>query len=212
MKNEMTASLEQLGLTGKEAVIYTALLAMKKGGALAVSTKAGTKRPTTYFVLEALRKKGLIASTTFRGVKDYRALPLEHLKHFVRKQRKAVDDQISSIQKLYNERQFKVRLRIYHGLSDVKTLLEKSLRERSALYILGTEEVFNKYLGDYWQFYIKRAQQLGVSPKFKQCNEPVSLLLWSDKVAFVAFGDTPQVSGFKNKELHVLYQRLWTNY
>lgn len=212
MKSGVIASLEQLGLGEKEAAVYAALLTMKKGGALAVSKQAGIKRPTAYLILQTLQKKGLIASTTFRGVKDYRALPLEHLKHFVRKQKKAAETDLPLIQKLYNARQFKVRLRVYHGLSDVKTLLEKTLRERSVLHVLGAEEKFQTSLGQYWEFYLKRARQIHIPPKFKTYAGSASLLLWGDKVAFVQFDEKPQVFGFKNKELHKLYQKLWNNY
>lgn len=212
MENDTITSLQNLGLSEKEALVYNALLGMKKGTPLSVSLKAGIKRPTAYLILDSLVLKKLVAVTKFREVKDYRALPLEHLKNFVYKQKKLADVSLPTIQKLYSERENKLRLRIYHNISDIKTLLEKSLREKKQLCVFGQKSHFKHYLADYWSFYLKRSGQLNTLPKFKEYTGKVNLLLWGDKVAFVEFSETPQVFGFKNKELHDFYQNLWTNY
>ena len=86
-------------------------------------------------------------------------------------------------------------------------------KEHIGLYIpTPTMEEHKNELGDYWQFYLKRSGQLRLNLKFKQHDGNLSLLIWSDKVAFVRFGEKMQVFGFKNKELHDLYQKLWNNY
>ena len=212
MENSIIAQLKVLGLSDRESAVYAALLVMKKGTALTVAQSAGIKRPTAYFVLESLRQKKLVAVTKFRNVRDYRALPLEHLKNYISKQKKLADEYLPTIQKLYNKRQTKLRLRVYHGLSDVKTLLEKSLGEKSVLHIIGEKKVFEQNLGAYWQYFIKRAGQLNIMPLFKHYSGPIHLLLWSDKVAFIEVKDRPQVFGFKNHELHDYYQKIWNRY
>lgn len=212
MPSSLIVSLQNLGLTDKSAAAYAALLGMKKGSALAVAEAAGIKRPTVYGVLESLQEKRLVAVTKFRSVKDYRALPLEHLKHYISAQKRSVAAALPTMQKLYNNRAFKTRLRIYHGAPAIKTFLEKSLRQKSVMYILGKEENFARYLGDYWQFYCKRAGQLGMSPQFKQCSNAVSLLIWKDKVAFAELKADGQVFGFLNQELHDVYMSLWKKY
>lgn len=199
-------SLQTLGLSPKEAAVYAALLRVKKGTAMSVAEASGIKRPTAYAVLESLKNKKLVAATKFRNVLDYRALPLDHLKHFVREQKKAVEHGVGAIQKVYNNRPQKNRLRVYGNIGAVKVLLEKSLREKAQMRILGHEHAFASHLGEYWQFYIKRAGQLGITPEFKKNPSHVSLMLWSDKVAFVQWGDVPQVFGFKNKELSEMYK------
>ena len=100
MEIDVLNSLQTIGLPDKEASVYAALLATKKGTALTVAQAAGIKRPTAYLVLELLKQKKLVAITKFRGVKDYRALPLEHLKSYVRQQKKLADKYLPTIQKL----------------------------------------------------------------------------------------------------------------
>ncbi len=212
MENSIITQLTVLGLSDREAAVYAALLGMKKGTALTVAQSAGIKRPTAYFVLESLCQKKLVAVTKFRSVRDYRALPLEHLKNYIAKQKKLADEYLPTIQRLYSERQKKLRLRVYHDLSDIKTLLEKSLREKSILHVLGERKVFEQNLSTYWQYFIKRAGQLNIAPLFKNRPGSVSLLLWSDKVAFVEIKKRPQVFGFKNCKLHDYYQKIWNRY
>lgn len=212
MENSIIAQLKVLGLSDREAAVYAALLVLKNGTALTVAQSAGIKRPTAYFVLESLCQKKLVAVTKFRNVRDYRALPLEHLRNYISKQKKLADDYLPTIQKLYNERPTKLRLRVYHNLSDIKTLLEKSLREKSILHIIGERKIFEQNLGAYWQYFIKRAGQLNIMPLFKHHSSSVSLLLWSDKVAFIEMKNQPQVFGFKNCELHDYYQKIWNRY
>lgn len=213
MDNNYLDKLETLGFSQKEAAVYLALLRMKKGTALSIAEAAGIKRPTVYSVLDELKKKKLVAETRYREVRDYRAYPLEHLKGYIHEQKNLVDVVLPTIEDYYEKRPHKARLRVYHDLSSVKTLvLEKSLREEAALHVIGDENVFISSLGDYWQFYLKRAQQLRIMPIFKNYRGRAQALLWSDKVAFVALGANPQMFGFKNKALHDEYLKLWTNY
>lgn len=52
--------LQNLGLTDKEAKVYVALLRLGNASAYAIAEESGLKRPTTYVVLDELRKKGLV--------------------------------------------------------------------------------------------------------------------------------------------------------
>ena len=206
-------ALENLGLSHKEALVYSALLSMKKGGVLGISKRAGTKRPTTNLVLESLKKKKLVTSTKYRDVLDFRALPIGALKQYVKRQESAVRKFVPAMHKEYKKTEQPLRLRSYskdvHG---VKILLEKSLREKKKMHIIGQSSHLANYLGDYWPFYHKRSNQKGIAPKVKERKGDVMLFIWSNKVAFVEFGDQLQVFGFKNKEVSEMYQNIWNNY
>jgi len=210
--NYKIQALINLGLSEREAKVYYALLPIKQGGALLVAELAGINRATTYHVLQSLVAKKLVAISKFRGVKDYRALPVEHLKSYIRNQHRIIAQELPALQNQYNRRIKKQRLRVYHDLTSIKTLLEKSLRERTSLYVLGDVKLLSSYLGDYWEYFIKRSQQNGTPPQFKKAPREILLLLWSDKITYIAFGDTPSLFAYKNRSLHDVYQRLWNNY
>ncbi|MDO8581442.1 MAG: helix-turn-helix domain-containing protein [bacterium] len=212
MHSTILHELQTLGLNDKEASVYEALLAMKKGTALSLAQRAHIKRPTTYHVLASLQDKGLVVCTTFRGVKDYRALPVPALKKYIKNQQRLVEHEFPQMETLYEKRKNKLRLRVYHDIASLKTLFEKSLREKSRMHIIGNEAVFTQHLGGYWQFYMKRSRQRGIAPIFKPCNGAVSLLVWSDKVVFTTLEGTVRVFGFRNKQLHNFYFELWKNF
>jgi sugar-specific transcriptional regulator TrmB len=53
-------ALEYLGLTEKESAVYLSLLSLGKANVSDVSSHSKLKRPTTYLILEELRKKELV--------------------------------------------------------------------------------------------------------------------------------------------------------
>lgn len=57
-------ALKTVGLSEKEAAVYMAALELGQANVASIAKKAGVKRPTTYLVLESLRNRGLINTTT----------------------------------------------------------------------------------------------------------------------------------------------------
>jgi predicted DNA-binding transcriptional regulator len=60
LMNEIVENLKSIGLEDKEAKIYLALLKFGQANVSDIADEAGIKRPTTYVVLDELRKKGLV--------------------------------------------------------------------------------------------------------------------------------------------------------
>jgi sugar-specific transcriptional regulator TrmB len=56
----MSQILEKIGLSSKESAIYLALLKYNNATVQDIANEAGIKRPTTYLILDELRKKGLV--------------------------------------------------------------------------------------------------------------------------------------------------------
>ena len=78
--------LKDLGLSDKEAAIYIALLSFDKVTIADIAKKAGVKRPTTYVILEALAKKGLVSESSVGKKTFYIAEPPEKLELFLERQ------------------------------------------------------------------------------------------------------------------------------
>ncbi len=76
---ELLRSLEEIGLTDKEARVYLALLSLESSTAYRVAERCGIKRPTVYVILDDLRQKGLVlkvphakkALFSARNIKEY---------------------------------------------------------------------------------------------------------------------------------------------
>ena len=58
----MKASLKEFGLTQKEAEVYLAMLELGPASVQDIAKKAGVNRTTTYVMLEALQRRGLMSS------------------------------------------------------------------------------------------------------------------------------------------------------
>jgi sugar-specific transcriptional regulator TrmB len=57
---ELVRTLEQIGLSPKEAQVYLALLALESSTAYEIAQHCEVKKPTVYVILEDLRQKGLV--------------------------------------------------------------------------------------------------------------------------------------------------------
>lgn len=59
-ETDLATSLEQIGLSDKEAKVYLALLSLESSTAYEIALHCDVKKPTVYLILEDLRKKGLV--------------------------------------------------------------------------------------------------------------------------------------------------------
>ncbi len=58
--SDLSHTLEEIGLTEKEAAVYLALLSLETATAYQIAEHCDVKKPTVYVILEELRKKGLV--------------------------------------------------------------------------------------------------------------------------------------------------------
>lgn len=56
----LAEAMEKIGLSRKEAQVYLALLRIGQASATLIAKNSGLKRPTTYLILEDLRKRGFV--------------------------------------------------------------------------------------------------------------------------------------------------------
>ncbi len=74
-------ALKYFGLTNKESAVYLALLSLGSSNVTAISTTAKIKRPTTYLILEDLRKKELVLKVPHAKKAIYTAVEPDHFFH-----------------------------------------------------------------------------------------------------------------------------------
>jgi len=56
----LSEAIENIGLSQKETFVYLALLRIGQASAALISKNSGLKRPTTYLILEELRRRGFV--------------------------------------------------------------------------------------------------------------------------------------------------------
>lgn len=165
---EIVHFLRNYGLSNKEIDVYIACVSLGETNVQTLAKRAGTKRPTTYLILEDLVKKGLVESRkTKRGIEYYPLHP------------KKLDTQIKNLQEeyknvseelfgLYKRTEGKPTISIYENYDTYN-----SISDEVRLYVETGKEAL--YFGNSEHFYTKpekvRAWFKTMHNKQSKCRE-----------------------------------------
>ncbi len=123
-------SLKNLGLSEKEAKVYTALLQTNKATAYEVAKYSGLKKPTTYVILDELVDKGIAIKIPRVKTMHYSAISPEDLFAIAQSRIKTAKEALPELKAISKGRAIKkVRVAYYEGLDGVKEMYRKLHRE-----------------------------------------------------------------------------------
>jgi HTH-type transcriptional regulator, sugar sensing transcriptional regulator len=134
---ELEKSLEHLGLNEKQAKVYLALLQMGSGSVPAISIKAGTKRPTTYLLLEELRMKGLATLLPKKKKAAYTAESPQKLRDAQREREEVIQESLPELLAIYNSQKAKPKVRFYEGADNINNLIAEIFKSKK-VYVYGS--------------------------------------------------------------------------
>ena len=131
-------NLIEFGLSDKEARTYLALLELEVAGAHEMSKKSGINRSSTYVVLEALQKCGLVnLSVENKLVRQYVAVSPEILLDQAKKRtdnqiriRELIESVMPNLKALHKDTKHKPKVYIYEGDESISDLYFKGLPSR----------------------------------------------------------------------------------
>lgn len=126
--------LQQIGLTEKEAKVYLTTLELGKATANDITRKSGLKRPTTYFTIDVLMKKGLMSSV-HEGKKQFfmaenpdRLVDVfERKQDEMRRQGERLKKMIPDLKKLSPKIDGGPVVKYYQGKEGILTILKEAL-------------------------------------------------------------------------------------
>lgn len=122
---DLTASLQNLGLTEKEAKIYLALLQLQKATAYSVALRANLKNPTTYVTLENLIDKGIVQKIPRAKKALYAAIGPEDLFSIAKSKIKNAEEALPELKALSKGKEYKTRVSYYEGLPAIMGMYDK---------------------------------------------------------------------------------------
>lgn len=131
----LSQELIKLGLSDKEAKVYLASLELGYDTVLNISKKAGINRPTAYFILESLQKKGIV--TTFEKDKktyfasespDKLVALLNKQKEDLNQKQKEFENILPEFKALYNLPTEKPTVRFFEGRQGLLSIREDFLK------------------------------------------------------------------------------------
>ena len=200
----LLAQLKQLGLSEKEAKVYLAALELGSSSVMEISRKAGINRPTTYFQIESLMKRGLMSSVT-RGKKRYFAAePPNRLLRLLELKEKEIEEQeerfkkiLPELQALFNMIREKPKVRFFEGIEGLKAIQEDIIKTKSKSIeeITNLDEaykVFPPHPGDHRHKMAKKFRNIPIKTIYTSKKGPILPYKENTKLQqFVPFEEFP---------------------
>lgn len=231
---ELEAVLQHLGLNEKQAKVYLAVLQMGKGSVPAISVKAGTKRPTTYLLLEELRMKGLVNLLPRAQKVLYTANSPEQLLEEQREKEQLIKANMPELMAMFNVKKEKPKVTYYQGESSIIKLYDEIFKEKEIFFYgsigsisPGVYKQVEKYL-----HYIKK-ENLNVreilqseekSIQFAKENSsenhqikivdesrklPTDNMIFGNKVAIITYKDEPMAVVIESSDVVETYKSMF---
>ena len=134
MYDHALKNLTEFGLSEKEAKIYVSLLELGEATAFEISSHSGINRSSTYVVLEALRRRGLVGLSGDKNVRRYVAVSPEAIAQMSRataKKHEQIESNIKSIlpelNALNKNLVQKPKVRVFDGLEGLMNAMTEFL-------------------------------------------------------------------------------------
>ena len=126
----LEAVLRKSGFSEKEAEVYLSLLKLGSSIVSDIAKKAGINRSTTYVILDALAKRGLVSITERRGVKVYNSISPEQLVQYLENNAKQFSELASVAKELIPKLKVETpkkesvpKIQIFEGEESMKTFI-----------------------------------------------------------------------------------------
>jgi len=166
---DLQKSLEFIGFSQKEVLVYLALLELGKGTVTQISRKAGINRPTGYHVLASLALKDLVKVSGKEPKQEYVAespdqiekLLEEKIKNdeiFIKEARKIIPE-LKSIHNVID----RPKVFFYEGAEGVKKVYEDTLTSSEPIRAYASVENMHAGLPGYFPEYYNRRAGKGIS-------------------------------------------------
>lgn len=171
MENEnldIKKSLEYIGFSEKEILVYLALLELGKGTVTQISRKAGINRPTGYHVLASLSLKELVKVSGKEPKQEYVAESPDQIEKFL--QSKIEEDQkiineakkiIPELKSIHNVTD-RPKVFFYEGKEGLQKVYEDTLTSNGEILAYASVEDIEPTLPHYFPEYYKRRAKKGI--------------------------------------------------
>ena len=171
MENEnldLKKSLEYIGFSGKEVLVYLALLELGSGTVTEISRKAGINRPTAYHILSALESKELVKISGKEPKQEYVAESPDQIEKLLL--RKLADEEsyldkarkiIPELKSMHNVTD-RPKVLFYEGREGLERVYEDTLTSTETIRAYANLEYMNIGLPGYFPEYFKRRAGKGI--------------------------------------------------
>ena len=160
---QLLSTLQETGLTHKEARVYLAMLELGESSIIPIAERAEVKRTTVYNYLEDFRRLGLISMTVRNRHQYYTASSPARLQEIMSERLKRVEQIIPTLFSLFKQEDSKPSVQMFEGVQGIKEVFRLSLdavgKQVYAIpvYASGHSHVGNQFIENYLDQIEKRA-------------------------------------------------------
>ena len=172
MENEnldLKKSLEYVGFSEKEVLVYLALLELGKGTVTQISRKAGINRPTGYHVLESLAVKELVKMSGKEPKEEYIAESPDQIEKLLAKKIETDQKYLEEIQKIIPQLKSihnvsdRPKVLFYEGREGLERVYEDTLTSHEPIRAYASVGDMHAGLPGYFPEYYKRRAGAGIA-------------------------------------------------
>ncbi|OGI67587.1 hypothetical protein A2732_00015 [Candidatus Nomurabacteria bacterium RIFCSPHIGHO2_01_FULL_40_10] len=172
MQNENLSfkkSLEYIGFSEKEVLVYLALLELGRGTVTQISRKAGINRPTGYHILASLEAKELVKVSGKEPKQEYIAESPDQIEKMLLKKIEQDQAYIKEARKIIPELKSmhnvadRPKVSFYEGTDGLKKVYEDTLTSREPIRAYASVENMHIGLPGYFPEYYKKRAGKGIA-------------------------------------------------
>lgn len=169
--------LQEYGLSGKEAKVYLALLALGPSTVNQIAEKADLVRTTTYDLLKGLREKGIVASMVKNKILYFEAADPQKLVQILEEKKRKIASLLPSLSMLKKAVPLKPHTEVYEGKEGIKTVYQDILEKRQPLDAISNTHFIFKVLPFYVPHFVKQRAKSGIFIRLLNEKTPESIEL-----------------------------------
>ena len=165
---KLAKTLEYVGFSEKEVLVYLALLELGKGTVTQISRKAGINRPTGYHILASLRLKELVREYGKEPKQEYVAESPDQIEKFLIKKIESDQVYVNEIRKIIPELKSmhnissRPKISFYEGKEGLEKVYEDTLTSHEEILSYASVEDVSLALPHYFPLYFKRRTKKGI--------------------------------------------------
>jgi len=151
------STLQEIGLTKKQAKIYLACLELGETSIKEIAKKSEIKRTTIYDLIDEMINCGYIKTTTRGKKKKFIAVEPEDLKIIIRKKEALLAQILPDLKSLSNISGIKPKILFFEGVEGLKKTYDDTLRHpNTEMYQWASSDTFNAIEAEWLFNYVKR--------------------------------------------------------
>jgi len=229
--------MEIFGLNEKESMVYLASLELGEATGFQIFKKTSLKKPTVYYILDELLKKGLVSLTKKGSKKYFVAENPRKIKNQLEENLESFKNILPQLLSVYNISDTKPKLRYYEGKNGLKEVYSDTLKYRGEILAFASEEIISLLGEDFTLDYVNKRVKKGITIKTiipesdkikenfinknteqlrttkfinpKEFNFPIEINIYGNKVAFMSFRDELAII-IESKEISTMMKNMFS--